>query len=150
MDEDRKGLRDSGKRQEFVSGAVRDQAIGKGRFDLTCPHADFREARVFEKGSIKYGDRNWEKGMPVMRYLDSARRHIAQLMVGDNVEDHAAQARWNLSAYMETLYRIETGELPPELDNRPARMKPNFVPPYKEHPPGVAEVMALAEAITKK
>ena len=130
MEEDKKALRDSGERTQYQSGAVRDRKSGKGRYDLTCPHADFREARVFEKGAEKYAERNWEKGMPVMNFLDSAKRHLNQLLEGDQLEDHAAQLRWNVSCYMETLYRIERGELPETFDNRPPRMKPDYIPPY--------------------
>ena len=35
-------LKDSGTRQEFASGAVRDQQTGKGRFDLLTPAALLR------------------------------------------------------------------------------------------------------------
>ena len=53
---------DSGERQEFSTGSVRDTRKGKGRFDLLPPKAIRRLAVHFESGAIKYGDRNWEKG----------------------------------------------------------------------------------------
>ncbi|MGG4452391.1 dATP/dGTP diphosphohydrolase domain-containing protein [Brevibacillus porteri] len=34
-----------------------------------------------ELGEVKYGDgRNWEKGMPIGEFMDSALRHIFQYM----------------------------------------------------------------------
>jgi hypothetical protein len=53
-------VKDSGKRQEFSTGARRDISTGKGRFDLLPPYAITRLAQHFENGSLKYGDRNWE------------------------------------------------------------------------------------------
>ncbi|MHA1304710.1 MAG: dATP/dGTP diphosphohydrolase domain-containing protein, partial [Candidatus Heimdallarchaeaceae archaeon] len=67
--------KDSGTRQKFDSGAVRDIQQGKGRFDLLPATAIKMVADVFERGAIKYGDRNWEKGIPLSRYIDSALRH---------------------------------------------------------------------------
>ena len=69
-------LHDSGGRQQFVTGAVRDRQAGKGRFDLLPALAVTRLARHFEKGAAKYGDRNWEQGIPLSRFLDSALRHL--------------------------------------------------------------------------
>ena len=91
-------LKDSGKREGFKSGAVRDIREGKGRFDLISPFMLKRLAVVYERGAIKYAARNWEKGIPISRCLDSALRHINQFMQGQEDEDHLAQAIWNLTA----------------------------------------------------
>lgn len=91
--------------QEFPTGAHRSKATGKGRYDLASPWAEARVARVREAGADLYGDRNWEKGMPLSRFVDAAKRHIEQHLMGDRSEDHLAQARWNLDAAMH----IETG-----------------------------------------
>lgn len=93
-------LKDSGSRELFPSGAVRDLREGKGRYDLISPVALHRLAVVYEKGSRKYAERNWEKGIPVSRCIDSAFRHIVQFMRGDRDEDHLAHAAWNLFAVM--------------------------------------------------
>lgn len=93
-------LKDSGKREQHSGGAVRDVRVGKGRFDLITPFALMRIALVYEKGAKKYEDRNWEKGFPFSRVLDSAIRHIIQYMMGEDNEDHLAQAAWNLMALM--------------------------------------------------
>lgn len=97
---DKFDLKDNGKREEFKSGMVRDTRVGKGRFDLISPFALQRLAKIYEKGAIKYEDRNWEKGSPFSRTIDSAFRHIVQYMMGMKDEDHLAQAAWNLFAVM--------------------------------------------------
>lgn len=107
--------KDSGQRQEFITGSVRDTRDGKGRYDLIPPYALSRLAQVYERGATKYGERNWEKGQPLSRFLDSALRHTFQVLEGKTDEDHAGQAAWNLLAYIEIQHRIATGNLPAEL-----------------------------------
>lgn len=112
-------LKDSGQRQEFSTGAVRDSEEGKGRFDLLSPFALFRMALIGEKGGIKYNDRNWEKGIPMSRMLDSAIRHLNQYRMGMRDEDHLAQAMWNCHAAIHMEEMVERGVLPAELMNAP-------------------------------
>ena len=45
-------LKDSGKRTEFASGAVRDMHEGKGRFDLLPMCVLLRLAQHYERGAI--------------------------------------------------------------------------------------------------
>lgn len=112
-------VKDSGERQEFDTGSVRDSRKGKGRFDLLPPSAIKRVARHFEFGAVKYGDRNWEKGQPLTRYADSALRHLFAALDGAVDEDHLAAVAWNIMALMETMERITLGQLPMELDDWP-------------------------------
>jgi hypothetical protein len=112
--------KDSGARQEFKTGSVRDKATGKGRYDLIPTEPLRRLAGLYERGAAKYGDRNWEKGQPLMRYIDSMMRHVNCLVAGEPDEDHAAAIAWNVFGYMHTLSKIESGDLDWELDDRPA------------------------------
>ena len=112
---------DSGKRQDFGTGSVRDCREGKGRYDLLPPYAIYRLARHFENGAKKYGDKNWTKGQNLSRYLDSALRHLFCYLGGSRSEDHLAAVAWNALAYIETENRIERGMLPKELND----MEPN-------------------------
>ncbi len=107
-------IRDSGERQEFETGAVRDTQGGKGRFDLITPFMLERLAKWYELGATKYGDRNWEKGIPFSRFLDSAQRHINKYRQGHRDEDHLAAAVWNLSCivHFEELKRKDLDDLP--------------------------------------
>jgi hypothetical protein len=72
-----------------------------------------------EDGCQKYGDRNWEKGIPICRYLDSAMRHTLKYLGGMTDEPHLVAACWNLLCALETEHRVEIGMLPKELDDRP-------------------------------
>jgi hypothetical protein len=53
-------------------------------------------SKHFEDGAKKYGESNWQKGIPVNCYLDSAIRHYLKYRRGDNDEDHARAFVWNL------------------------------------------------------
>lgn len=110
-------INDSGKRREFESGAVRDIQEGKGRFDLLPPRALKRLAQHFERGAKKYDERNWEKGIPMHSFIDSARRHINNYMMGLDGEDHLCAAAWNL------MCALETEEIHPEMQDIPARLE---------------------------
>ena len=52
-------------------------------------------AKHFENGALKYGERNWQKGIPISRYIDSALRHLMKDCAGETDEDHAAAFVWN-------------------------------------------------------
>lgn len=116
-------VKDSGKREEFETGSRRDTREGKGRYDLIAQIPLKRLAQHYENGAKKYGDRNWEKGQPVMRYLDSASRHLHNILMGDKTEDHESAVSWNIFAYVQTLELIKQNKLPKELDDRPEAMK---------------------------
>ena len=70
----------------FKSGAIRENKIGKGRYDLISPLAIERLARVLEQGAMSHGERNWERGLPMTRTLDSALRHINKYMSGEIID----------------------------------------------------------------
>jgi len=140
-------IKDSGKRREFNTGAVRDISEGKGRCDLLPldimseysytgqkRHIDeillaineyvrtgtikslfnvldlisrkfytFSDETMFlevskhyEEGCKKYGERNWEKGIPLHCYIDSAVRHYLKHLRGDKDEPHDRAFVWNI------------------------------------------------------
>ncbi len=111
--------KDSGERQQFSTGAVRDRQAGKGRYDLLPPAAIRRLADIFERGANKYSARNWEKGLPLSRFIDSALRHTFQYLEGRRDEDHIGQAAWNLLCALHTDEMIYRGVLPQELADLP-------------------------------
>lgn len=125
-------VNDSGKRQEFNTGSVRDTRDGKGRFDLITPIGLKRLAKHYENGAKKYGDRNWEKGQPLSRYMDSLIRHAYCLLEGKRDEDHAAAIAWNAMAYIHTEEMIERGVLPKELNDMPTMIKKEDPRPFIE------------------
>lgn len=103
--------KDSGRREEFQTGSRRDTREGKGRFDLIPAYPLFRLADLYERGAAKYGDRNWEKGQPLGRYLDSAFRHLMNYQDGDRSEDHLTAVVWNIFGYLWTEEMIRRGQL---------------------------------------
>lgn len=154
-----RGLKDSGQRREFQSGAVRDICDGKGRCDLLpldmvaawmgdavlCEIASFMQtyrtvyirsaldmicqkyysgnkpdmmldlAKHFEAGAVKYGERNWEKGLPLHCYIDSGIRHYLKALRGDTDEPHIRACVWNLMCCMWTAHHL------PEMDDLPGK-----------------------------
>lgn len=145
------GIKDSGTRRQFESGAVRDMAEGKGRCDLLplwviarikddvfremlFVHLDnyrntgetkylFQAIRLvireffkddyetailevaihFEEGAKKYAARNWEIGINVSSFIDSAIRHYLKHKRGDRDERHDRAALWNLICAVWTI-----------------------------------------------
>lgn len=94
--------KDSGERVTFESGFNRDIATDKPRYDLIPPALLKRLAEVYARGSIKYGDNNWQKANTeeeYQRFIASGFRHFEAWRRGEEDEDHAMQACWNIIAY---------------------------------------------------
>lgn len=108
-------LPDSGSREQFSTGSRRDCRNGKGRWDLLPWESIERIALHTENGAKKYGERNWEKGQPLSRFLDSAFRHLSKFARGESAEDHLAAACWNLLSIMHHQHHINQGNLPKGL-----------------------------------
>ena len=54
-------------------------------------------AKHFAEGAKKYGESNWQKGLPVSCYIDSAVRHYLKWHRGDTDEPHDRAFCWNLA-----------------------------------------------------
>lgn len=68
-------------------------------------------AKHFEEGAKKYGENNWQKGIPTKCYIDSAVRHYLKWLRGDKDEPHDRAFCWNI------LCCIWTCENMPELND---------------------------------
>lgn len=68
-------------------------------------------AKHFEGGANKYGEYNWQKGIPTHCYIDSAVRHYLKWLRGDEDEPHGRAFYWNI------LCCIWTCEHKPELND---------------------------------
>ena len=112
-------MHDSGKRQSFATGAVRDAAEKKPRPDLFSPFAEERVGEWLRAGAVKYSERNWEQGIPASRCFASLRRHVMQYHQGDRSEDHLAAVIFNAMAIIHYEEMIRRGVLPAELDDMP-------------------------------
>lgn len=53
-------------------------------------------SKHFEEGALKYGENNWQKGIPAHCYLDSAVRHYLKYLRGDTDEPHDRAFVWNI------------------------------------------------------
>lgn len=83
-------------RTTFPSGAIRSADANHVRFDLITPIGLRRLAETCAEGAAKYGDFNWQKGIPASQMLNHAIRHLYLWLEGDAAEDHLAHAAWNI------------------------------------------------------
>ena len=99
-------IKDSGERQEFAGGMVRDTTEGKIDFlNVRFGPMLKRWAAHLTKGREKYPDP--EPGVPnwtlaegveeLLRARSSAARHFEQWLAGDTDEDHAAAIYFNIN-----------------------------------------------------
>ena len=106
-------IKDSGERTTFNTGAQRDMHSGKGRMDLLPWAAIIEVSKHCEAGALKYGTHNVDKGIPTSSLMDSAMRHAAKYLDGQEDEDHLLAAAWNL------LWAIEMRCRKPECVDTP-------------------------------
>ena len=161
-------MHDSGEREQFEDGAVRDSGEGKTSFKLISPfsmlnwakekmelfHIEDGPLRILsfvlmflktkdtknltyafyacieeygwdrlskwlQLGAEKYDERNWEKGMPFSRVVDSFIRHCFQEYAQEEDEDHGAAMTCNLMFLLHYIGAIEEGTLDPKWDDLP-------------------------------
>lgn len=79
--------------------------------EWSVPTMILEVAKHFEDGAKKYGENNWQKGIPVRCYIDSAIRHFLKWLRGDQDEPHDRAFCWNI------LCAIWTCENKPELND---------------------------------
>lgn len=109
--------KDSGRREDFPTGARRDTQDDKPRYDLIPVEPLRRLAELYGRGAAKYGEHNYQKGMPYRRAYASLFRHLMQWASGDAQEDHLAAVAWNAFALMFYEGEVAAGRLPKSLDD---------------------------------
>ena len=103
-------VKDSGKREEYSSGMVRDTQEGKPDYTLIDQSGLERVAIHLTKAVAKYGRDNWRKANSndeLVRFRSSAIRHIFQWLRGDTDEDHMAATVFNLFAHEYVKGKLE-------------------------------------------
>jgi hypothetical protein len=108
----------------YATGAQRDARTGKGAFHWMPWDAVFLVSRIYEDGNIgrsqnpnKDGnDRNWENGMPISAFVQSAINHLTAYLSGDRSEPHLPQAAWNVINAIQTSIWVYMGWRPAELN----------------------------------
>jgi len=107
-------IKDSGKREKFASGMVRDVVAGKLWWSLVADGPMLQRWAVhLTKGAIKYAARNWmlaDGEAEYERFKDSAFRHFMQWYLGDLDEDHAAATIFNINGAEYVKERREKGQ----------------------------------------
>lgn len=76
-------------------------------------------SKHFEEGAKKYGEYNWQKGIPTHCYIDSAVRHYLKLLRGDTDEPHDRAFVWNILCCIWTCIHK------PELNDYAKKDAPN-------------------------
>ena len=115
------GLKDSGKREIFSTGAEYEPNNGRGRYDLISPIALRNLAIHMERGAIKYEPHGWEKGLPLSKHLNSALRHLQNYLAGNREEDHLSACVFNCFAITHDLEMIKKGLMSKEINDLPNR-----------------------------
>lgn len=72
-------------------------------------------SKHFEEGAKKYGEYNWQKGIPTHCYIDSAVIHFLKFIRGDKDEPHDRAFVWNILCCMWTCKHK------PELNDYPRK-----------------------------
>lgn len=95
-------VKDSGARESFDSGMVRDTEDGKADYTLIRRGPMYKRwAEHMTAGAVKYGRHNWtnaDSEAEFQRFQRSAARHFEQWLDGERDEDHAAAVMFNLNA----------------------------------------------------
>lgn len=59
-------------------------------------------SKHFKNGTEKYGERNWEKGIPLHSYIDSGVRHLLKCLANITDERHDLAFIWNMLCCIHT------------------------------------------------
>ena len=94
-----------------------DRFIGKD--DKQWYSALLDVSKHYEAGCAKYGDRNWEKGIPLHCYIDSGVRHYLKWRRGDTDEPHDRAFLFNILGAIWTHINL------PDLIDLPFRKDEN-------------------------
>ena len=87
------------------------QTFAKEHYNGSLADAILDVSKHYEEGALKYGERNWEKGIPAHCYVDSGLRHYLKCLRGDTDERHDRAFIWNMLGLLWTL------DNKPELDD---------------------------------
>ena len=107
-------VKDSGKREEFSSGMVRDTSENKTLWHLVGDGPMLKRWAIhLTSGAKKYVARNWMKASgeaEYERFRESAFRHFMQWYNGDRDEDHGAAVFFNINGAEYVRGKLEEGK----------------------------------------
>lgn len=116
------------KYKKYETGAVRSTDCNEVRYDLISPIGLEALARTYAEGAKKFGEFNWENGMPAVDLINHALRHIFVFLSGNRDEDDLGHAAWNI---IGAIHSLKTW---PELNDARLRGTGCTVPPSAKRP----------------
>ena len=128
---------------------------GKARYELIPPEPFEALAILYTNGAAKYGDRNWEKGMSMVRLFGAMMRHAWKWLRGETwdtdpqtgaVTHHMIQVAWNAFA----IYTLSVRDMS-QFDDRPLSKGQTPDPPTQSDGKRIAwsSLSATDKAIVK-
>ena len=84
---------------DFVEGKVKTSALLihlKAMLECTETELAHLYAQALHEGSSKYGEKNWEKGIPISNLLNHSLHHLFKSAAGDTSENHRSHLVWNV------------------------------------------------------
>ena len=82
-----------------------------GAFENRWTTTFLEVSKHFEEGAKKYGENNWQRGIPTHCYIDSAVRHYLKFLRGDQDEPHDRAFVWNIMCCIWTcIHKPELNE----------------------------------------
>lgn len=102
---------------EHLFCALRFAARGNGYLYDGLANMLLEVSKHFEDGAKKYGEYNWQKGIPAHCYIDSAIRHYLKFHRGDKDERHDRAFLWNILCLLWTIkHKPEMNDLKKETE----------------------------------
>ena len=99
--------------EDFLYGAIASFCTIK---DVSHPQIILDVSMHYKQGAEKYGERNWEKGIPLHSYIDSGVRHFLKHIDGQTDERHDRAFVWNMLGAIWTMeHKPEMIDIPFEL-----------------------------------
>jgi hypothetical protein len=97
----------------FLYGAIASFGVIQ---EVSHPQIILEVSMHYKQGAEKYGERNWEKGIPLHSFIDSGVRHFLKYIDGQTDERHDRAFVWNM------LGAIWTMEHKPDMIDIPFEM----------------------------
>ena len=82
----------------YTTGAKRE--VLEPRYDLIPPDTIRRLALIYTEGAKRYGEHNWQKGLPYSTTVNHLIEHLLKWLESDTSEDHLAKVIWGCAALM--------------------------------------------------
>lgn len=84
--------------------------------ELSIPRLMLEVSMHYKQGAEKYGEYNWQKGIPLHSYIDSGVRHFLKYIDEQTDERHDRAFVWNMLGAIWTMeHRPEMIDIPFEL-----------------------------------